>query len=122
MIVDGDPHGWRRWCCALASLALSSSCSQGAEEFNGYGIDEVEPGVLLLYTDCPVGTAEVTETESEVRITVDAQRTPNDCLDVIELTLDAPIGQRAILVDGREWIRTDHTTCRWEYGPDRECD
>lgn len=77
----------------------------------------------VLETTCPDEDAadpavQVVETGTEVRFdAVSGTRNGGDCLGSIRVEFEAPIGDRAVVVEGEEWVRIDDDCERAAFGP-----
>lgn len=83
-------------------------------------IRENDVGELELVLECSRHlSADVTETPSEIRIDgiEGAVLSGDDCEGVVPLMLDAPIGDRAVVVEGNRWVELAES-CPWGFiGP-----
>ncbi|MEM1334519.1 MAG: hypothetical protein AAGG08_13785 [Actinomycetota bacterium] len=95
------------------------TCSLAAESDgpDALAIRESDRGGFELVLVCSQDlSADVTETQSEVRIESiegDVLR-GDDCEGVLPLRLDEPVGGRTVVVDGATWVELADT-CPWGF-------
>lgn len=102
-------------------LAACTAC--GSPQVDPVQLVETGDRTAVLETTCPDESADdpvarVVESGDEVRLgDVTGTRDGGDCLGAIRVELDAPIGDRAVVVEGEEWVRIDDDCSRAVFGP-----
>lgn len=105
-----------RSVCAVVLGWSLAACGWPTDDVSYYGAIEDESGRLsVLLAVCTIGevTAEVTETAGAVRVDeVSAEVTDDDCAGALQIDLDAPLGDRVLIVEGEQWIPFEGTCDR----------
>jgi hypothetical protein len=100
--VQGMRRVW--WSGSAALVLLVSGCGGGSDPTPVFGA-QLEPDGVTLHLDlesCDTTeqTAEVVETDTEVRVTVHTKGgSDNDCADSMQVELTDPLGDRPLVDD-----------------------
>lgn len=108
----GVDHGCRstgRTVVALVAAITLVAAACGGDGVEPSDIAELPDGTYVLYTNCADEvSAVVTESDGEIRVDeVRGDVVDGDCVGAVPLDLDAPIGARAVVVNGDRWVRID---------------
>jgi hypothetical protein len=81
----------------------------GGDSLEPSDIGELPGGTYVLYTPCAQNvSADVAESDTEIRVDdIRGDVLDGDCLGAVPLDLDAPIGERKVIVNGDTWMRID---------------
>lgn len=92
----------------------------GSDGVEPSDIEELPDGTFVLYTPCAADvSAVVTESDSEVRVDdIRGDALDGDCLGAVPLDLDAPVGDREVVVNGDRWVRIDANCELAVFAPD----
>jgi hypothetical protein len=95
----------------LLAVIVAACSSDGVEPL---ALTETEPGVLELTTTCADGlSADVEESVDEVRIKdLGGESIDGDCAGLLRITLESPLNDRFVIVDGDRWVDLP-ATCPW---------
>lgn len=99
---------------AIAVVLASTALAACGAQVSLLALDEVQPGVLEIAATCADDVSvKVEETTSEVRIT-DVTGVPidGDCGGGVTVELEAPLGDRDVVVNGERWVRLA-PSCPW---------
>lgn len=103
----------------IVGITLSAAAC-GNDGVQPSEIEELPDGTYMLYTPCADDvSAVVTESGSDVRVDdIRGDALDGDCLGAVPLDLDAPVGDREVIVNGDRWVRIDANCELAEYAPD----
>lgn len=110
-----------RRLAAVGLGLLGAAC--GGDDIEFYGAFEESPGRLVveLRVCTPEVTADVIETDREIRIdevAVSEVLHGDDCNGGLTVELDRPLGTRALIVEEQRWVPFDGTCERqWTLVP-----
>ena len=98
---------------ASSALWVSVAACSG-ERIEPLALSELQPGVIELTTTCADGLhADTEETTDQVRIDrFEGDAIDGDCVGLLRIELNAPIGDREVVVDGERWADLP-ATCPW---------
>lgn len=98
----------------LAGALATGAAACSNDRVEPLAVTEVEPGVIELTTTCADGLhGEAKELADRVRIDqLEGDVIEGDCLGLLRIELDAPIGDRHVVVNGEQWVDLPET-CPW---------
>lgn len=101
-------RGVRSLCAVVVISVAVVGC---ASDIEPYAVSNLDDDLIFLSVSCAHDLrADLTETRDEVRIENLRGRVENgDCLSVVSIPLETPLGDRTIVVNGDAWVELSAT-------------